>query len=70
MDDSVGFYLHTFYWYKYRVIKKHLAQRNITCTWKIYFQATTSPNTKVISNPSSKVWQVVLQLQCHVESAF
>ena len=36
------------------------AQGNLTCTWKIYFQVTTSPGNKVLSSPSNKVWQVLV----------
>ena len=32
-----------------------LAQTNITCTLKIYFQVTTSPSNKVLSSPNNKV---------------
>ena len=41
-------------------------ERLISCSnkhnliWKIYFQATTSPSNKVLSSPSSKVWQAVV----------
>ena len=37
-----------------------LAQTNITCTWKMYFQVTTIPRKKLLSSPRNKVWQVVV----------
>ena len=73
MINSVGFDLHVLYWYTYiyreRESDLYLAQTNITCTWKIDFQGSTSPSNKLLSSPAIKVCKLSLQVQLPVQSA-
>ena len=55
MSDLVGFYLRISYWYEYRAT--YVSLKETIYTWKIYFQVTASP--------SSKVWQVVIASTMH-----
>ena len=77
MISSVGFDLHILYWYIYiyiyiereRESDLYLAQTNITCTWKIDFQGSTSQSNKLLSSPAIKVCKLSLQVQLPVQSA-
>ena len=85
MINSVGFDLHILYWYIYiyvyverererererkRESDLYLAQTNITYTWKIDFQGSTSPSNKLLSSPAIKVCKLSLHVQLPVQSA-